>query len=380
MQDAKHQAIVDYLQGHPVNLSAVYNLQPTNRMTTKRKEQFAMNHLHNVASKHYIDNNQIRRKKDNYLIVPESKVNDVLNEIYHLVLGGRNKIFHELKAQQIAISKRRVEKWLKGSEQYQVSKHQPRKVIKPIISSHPFERLQADLAYIVRDTEDKITHYILVVIDHFTKYVWLYPTESKHVTVMAGFIADLIRSEKVIPTIIQTDNGTEFGHLTKHISEALGYRIKTKHITSTPYTPQSQGLVERTVQNVKRMLGRLIDDQYHPELVQQVQDALNRSYQDTIGMSPQEARKPENHEKVRQRIITKANKMLKDIPQLQRGDKVRVHLRAFDASLLKPTDKNVAGQQFSNEVYTVLYKRGNEYILAEYPTKWFRIDDLLLIN
>lgn len=382
MDNARYQAITDYLATGEIDLNyiqAAYDLNATTRITSQEKRKLAVRNFITLAHKHYLRNGHLYR--DGYQVVPEAEVDRVLSDVYQHVLGGRNKMFYEVKQRRLAISKRRVTEWLKGSKQYQVNKYQPRKTIKPILSSKPLERLQIDLAYIERDTEEQVTHYVLVVIDHFTKYVWLFPTTSKSVWTMAEHLATVVRSHGV-PSIIQSDNGKEFADIARKVERVLGRSIRTQHITSMPYAPQTQGLVERTVQTLKRTLRRIIQrgTSYDPLMVKQVEHSINNSYQDTIGMTPVEALDPMNHELVRQRIAKKAASMVDKLPELPLGAQVRVHRRAFHPELLKLGGHGMDLSQFTDEVYHVQYRRGNEYMLHEVPLRWFRIDDLMEVN
>ena len=57
-------------------------------------------------------------------------------------------------------------------------------------------------------TEEGNSNYILTVIDHFSKYEWVYPLVSKH----DESIRDKISSVFIIghPDILHIDNGKEF--------------------------------------------------------------------------------------------------------------------------------------------------------------------------
>ena len=133
---------------------------------------------------------------------------------------------------------RECEEYMK--QWYEKQTHQKHKkkqrVVKYIWTTRWFQRYQADTVEIEKIlTEEGNFNYILKVIDHFSKYAWVYPLVSKH----DESIRDKISSVFIIghPDILHTDNGKEF--LNKNVDSFLENR-GVKHIFGAPYHPQSQ--------------------------------------------------------------------------------------------------------------------------------------------
>ena len=80
--------------------------------------------------------------------------------------------------------------------------------------------------------------YVLVVLDVFSRFIFLRPLQSKSSTEVATHAIQIF-SDVGPPRIVQTDQGTEFNGLL----EKVMYKFKIKIIHSRPYHPQSQGKV-----------------------------------------------------------------------------------------------------------------------------------------
>ena len=85
-----------------------------------------------------------------------------------------------------------------------------------------------------------LCRYVLLVIDVFSRFLWLRPLESKSSQVIANELV-CIYMEYGSPEIIQCDQGGEF----KKALKLLCDRMNIKLIYSRPRHNQSQGKVER---------------------------------------------------------------------------------------------------------------------------------------
>ena len=115
----------------------------------------------------------------------------------------------------------------------------------PIIAE-PFRRIAMDIVGPLPKSRSG-KRYILVICDYATRYpeaVALRSTDAEHVA------TELIHlfSRVGIPAEILTDQGTNF------MSQLLGELYKIKPIRTSPYHPQTDGLVERFNQTLKAML------------------------------------------------------------------------------------------------------------------------------
>lgn len=128
--------------------------------------------------------------------------------------------------------------------------------------------------------------YLFVVVDGFSKFVWLYPTKTTN----AKEVVARLSSQQVIfgnPERIISDRGSAFtsGEFKDYCATE-----NIEHITITTGVPRSNGQVERINRIVIPILAKLALD--NPDrwykYVDQVQGCLNSTYQRSIGMTPYE--------------------------------------------------------------------------------------------
>lgn len=124
----------------------------------------------------------------------------------------------------------------------------------PVIDE-PFSRIAMDIVGPLLPSSSG-NRFILVICDYATRYPEAFPLRSIKAKQVAKALGQLI-TRVGIPREIITDQGTNFmSTLLKHTYKFLGI----KAIRSTPYHPQTDGLVERFNQTLKRMLRRFVNE------------------------------------------------------------------------------------------------------------------------
>lgn len=137
----------------------------------------------------------------------------------------------------------------------------------PVIDT-PFTRMAMDIVGPLERSK-RGYRYILVVCDYATKYPEAFPLKAIKARQVADCLVQLF-SRVGLPREVITDQGTNFlSLLLKQVYQLLGI----KGIRTTPYHPQTDGLVERFNQTLKNMLRRFVSqtgadwDQWLPYLL-----------------------------------------------------------------------------------------------------------------
>ena len=144
-----------------------------------------------------------------------------------------------------------VKTYVQSCPECQKVARRPMKVplVKMPIIGKPFERIAMDIVGPLPKTTSG-HQYILVISDYATRFPEAYPLRRFTAVSVADKLMDLF-SRVGVPNEILTDQGTNFtSELLKELYQMLGI----KAITTSPYHPQTDGLVERLNQTLKFML------------------------------------------------------------------------------------------------------------------------------
>lgn len=115
-----------------------------------------------------------------------------------------------------------------------------------IVSNRPLHYVFADVWSSPITSIDNYRYY-LILVDHYTRYTWLYPLKQKSY-VKETFIAFKGLVEKQFQSQLAnfyTDNGGEFIALRKYLSDN-----GISHLTSPPHTPEHNRISERKHRHV----------------------------------------------------------------------------------------------------------------------------------
>ena len=131
----------------------------------------------------------------------------------------------------------------------------------PIIVSTPLELVHVDFAEMETTMDLKKqpnTVNVLVVQDHFTRYMRAFITKDQKARTAAKLLYDEFIVVFGAPQRILSDNGAAF---TAELIKELCDRFGIERSITTPYHPMGNGLVERSHQTLRRMIGKLSDPQ-----------------------------------------------------------------------------------------------------------------------
>ena len=153
----------------------------------------------------------------------------------------------------------------------------------PLISE-PFKRVAVDLVGPIHPASEDGHKYILTLVDYATRYPEAVPLKNIDTETVAEALVG-IYSRTGFPEEILSDLGTQF------VSDCMAQvarLLSIRQLTTTPYNPACNGLVERFNGTLKTMLRRLCSEQ--PKLWHRFLGPLLFAYrevpQDSTGFSP----------------------------------------------------------------------------------------------
>ena len=241
---------------------------------------------------------------------------------------------------------------LAKSQVYSKFKPYKKKKTSPIYIHKKRELFQADLAFLNKPeliAANEGNQYLLVIIDCFTKKIWLYPLLNKQSKSVYEKFKHLFQTLKVLPKKLQTDKGTEF------LGSQLGALFKQHNVYHyVTNTDRKAAIAERVILTIKRTLKKkMLADKENPnnwiDKLDNVRNNYLKTWHSTIKMTPEQAELKENEFLVRLQFYRKNSKQkIEKKPKYKIGDIVRLYgLR----NLFKRGDE----QNYTNE-YFIIYK------------------------
>ena len=160
--------------------------------------------------------------------------------------------------------------------------------LKPLACSGPGELLHVDFTSIEETVplcEEPVIRNVMVMQDHFSKYVVAYVVKDQ----MAHTAAKMLRNGYFglfgAPAYLVSDQGKAFtGHLISNLCELYG----VQKLRTSPYHAQTNGQVERMNQTIIRMIGKLEQDKkaHWSEHLPEMFAAYNGTCSAVTGYSP----------------------------------------------------------------------------------------------
>ncbi|CAF4895233.1 unnamed protein product [Pieris macdunnoughi] len=220
------------------------------------------------------------------LVVPRSKVRNILEMFHDGSSGGHlgvKRTLLKIKERFYWIHCREdVEDWIRKCKACAAVKGpqtRTRAGMKQYNVGAPWERIAVDIAGPFPLTE-KGNKYIMVVMDYFTKWPEVFAIPNQEAVTVAEILVNDVFSRFGVPLEIHSDQGRNFESLLfQEVCRLMGIH-KTR---TTPYHPQSDGMVERFNQTLERHLAKLVDshqkdwDKYIPLFLMSYRSAVHET-------------------------------------------------------------------------------------------------------
>ncbi len=258
---------------------------------------------------------------------------------------GRDKLYSTLVEQGHRITRKQVDNWLKKQKLYQLDKvaFAPKDFVLQRATA-PNKVWNIDLLEI---DGDKI---LLNCVDRFSKVAYSRILRNKTANQVVNALKSIFRTAK--PSTITCDNGVEFVAQT---TQTYLKNVDVLQVFSSPYLPQSNGVVERFNRTLKDQFRKMTYQAgeekvvFNQRVLNRLLKAYNNSVHSIIKMSPNEAMKPDNLEKVRKAIEKRMSvDAVKNKDDLKAGDEVRISLNKGNDAKTKEFRTN-----WSEELYKV---------------------------
>lgn len=156
--------------------------------------------------------------------------------------------------------------------------------MQPLQVGYPMERIATDILGEFPVT-DKGNRYILVVSDYFTKWTEAFPMPNMEAQTVARLIVEEVICRFGVPVLIHSDQGRQYESL---LFREVCHHLQIRKTRTTPYHPQSDGMVERFNKTLATMLSNYVDDNHRDwdECIPFVMMAYRASQHESTGFTP----------------------------------------------------------------------------------------------
>ena len=188
--------------------------------------------------------------------------------------------------------------------------------------------------------------YLLVAVDVFSRKAFAQPMDMKDGVTCAGSFEDMINKSGVKPRSILSDNEAAF--LTQPFQTVLDkHRIALNQNVVGDH--HALGIIDNFARRIKTILNTYFltnKTTNWVDIIQKVVDNYNKAIHIALdGLSPNQATRKENHQKI-QDLNFEKNKDNHKVSDLKVGDKVRKSIVPTDKSRFKGTDPRYSAKVF----------------------------------
>ena len=286
------------------------------------------------------------------------KWKDDLKDIYYDPkvpgsLSGPSKFRQAVQDRKIPLGKGNIQKWLSTQEDYSTTRHVRRTFERNRMTVAGLDSIwDADLIDLQKLSKvNGGVKYLLLVIDIFSRYVWIRPLKSKEgLELYSAFNSIFDTGRK--PSSLRTDGGREFSN---RVVSKVYKEYNVHHYTT--HNDLQANYAERAIKTIKSRLWRYMrhkKSSKYKDIVQDVVNSYNATIHRSLGRAPNEIT-PENADESRwdQYLLKEKNspKLVKSLIKFR--FKIGTHVRI-------PHERNAFrraySEQWTPEVF-VIFRR-----------------------
>jgi hypothetical protein len=258
--------------------------------TTKFKKKMDL-----MAKKYMVFNGRLYTKakgeEESLEVLHEGNIEEVIKKVHEEGHVGINNTWYKVKLRYHASNLfDKVKEVLKVCDTCQFRKKKPaRRTVyaKPISSgSCPFHMIGVDaVGPVIKSQEGN--KYILVAVDYLTRWPIAQAVKEISEETTAEFLYNQVVQNYGVPNYILTDRGSNF--VSTYVKTFLK-KIGCRHLTTTAFRPQTNGLCERTNQTLTQAIAKLVrdhgDTKDWDKMIPSALVALRTMKNDTTGFTP----------------------------------------------------------------------------------------------
>ena len=232
-------------------------------------------------------------------------------------------------------------------------KNKRNQTLHPIPVNSPFYQIGIDFVGPLPITKNE-NRYIIVAMDYLTKWPEAKPVKEATAEQAAKFIYEEIICRHGCPAKILSDQGS---HFKNRMIEQLVQKFEIKHLFSTPYHPQTNGLVERFNRILCESLAKLSTDNENmwDKYIQPVLFAYRTTPQSTTKLTPfyltygREAKLPIDSPELEgeSNLIERIRTIIDHLPAEREATKVRI-----EKAQIKQKERH--DQQLRHEIHFLI--------------------------
>ncbi|XP_054154595.1 uncharacterized protein LOC128953145 [Oppia nitens] len=258
----------------PVLINPTINIiekQDSDKWCKELKEKIKNNQQSKSLSKFIIENEILyrisyddNRNRRLQLCLPKELRRQILQDLHDNELSGAHlgfeKTYGKIKERFFwPHCEKSIRKYVNNCESCQLNKVDnklEKGMLQPIDANEPFEIVGVDILGPLSPTS-KGSKYIIIMIDLFTKWMETKAVRNvQAITIAKWFVDEVLARHGAIKKVL-TDNARYF---ISDFMEEVFKLTASKHVKTTPYSPQSNGTAEKACGTVAMMLKHYVQD------------------------------------------------------------------------------------------------------------------------